>query len=235
MEAEKKNYSETLNLPKTDFPMRGGLPEKEPQILEELYNKNIYSKMVERNKNTGKSFVLHDGPPYANGNIHLGHAFNKILKDIIIKYKNMSGFYAPYIPGWDTHGLPIEKKVEQVLKISKDMVGIPEFRRKCKEYALEQVELQKKGFKRLGVLGDFENRYVTLDPDFEVEQIKVFADMYKKGYIYRAACSCRKENASVVRDILIEKEEERCSVLFEKHKMEKTSRGRRRAMTPTMF
>ena len=175
MEAEKKNYSETLNLPKTDFPMRGGLPEKEPQILEELYNKNIYSKMVERNKNTGKSFVLHDGPPYANGNIHLGHAFNKILKDIIIKYKNMSGFYAPYIPGWDTHGLPIEKKVEQVLKISKDMVGIPEFRRKCKEYALEQVELQKKGFKRLGVLGDFENRYVTLDPDFEVEQIKVFA------------------------------------------------------------
>jgi len=185
MEAEKKNYSETLNLPKTDFPMRGGLPENEPQILEELYNKNIYSKMVERNKNTGKSFVLHDGPPYANGNIHLGHAFNKILKDIIIKYKNMSGFYAPYIPGWDTHGLPIEKKVEQVLKISKDMVGIPEFRRKCKEYALEQVELQKKGFKRLGVMGDFENRYVTLDPDFEVEEIKVFADMYKKGYIYR--------------------------------------------------
>ena len=184
MENEKKNYSETLNLPHTDFPMRGNLPEKEPVILEKLETCEVYKKMLEKNK--GKNtFMLHDGPPYANGNIHLGHAFNKILKDIILKYKNMSGFYAPYIPGWDTHGLPIEKKVEQTLKISKDMVGVPEFRRKCKEYALEQVALQEKGFKRLGVLGDFENKYVTLDPDFEVEQIKVFADMYKKGYIYR--------------------------------------------------
>ena len=184
MENEKKNYSETLNLPKTDFPMRGNLPEREPLVLEKEYNEDVYKKLLEKNKGN-KTFFLHDGPPYANGNIHLGHAFNKILKDIIIKYKNMSGFYAPYIPGWDTHGLPIEKKVEQVLKISKDMVGIPEFRKKCKEYALEQVALQEKGFKRLGVMGDFDNKYVTLDPDFEVEQIKVFADMYKKGYIYR--------------------------------------------------
>ena len=185
MENEKKNYSETLNLPKTEFPMRGNLPEREPAVLEKLEQNEVYSKLLEKNKNTGKTFMLHDGPPYANGNIHLGHAFNKILKDIIIKYKNMQGFYAPYIPGWDTHGLPIEKKVEQVLKISKDMVGIPEFRKKCKEYALEQVALQEKGFKRLGVIGDYDNKYVTLDPDFEVEQIKVFADMYKKGYIYR--------------------------------------------------
>ena len=184
-EVEKKNYSETLNLPKTDFQMRGNLPEKEPQILERLSEQNVYAKMLEKNKNTGKTFMLHDGPPYANGNIHLGHAFNKILKDIILRYKNMSGFYAPYIPGWDTHGLPIEKKVEQVLKISKDMVGVPEFRKKCKEYALEQVALQEAGFKRLGVQGDYDNKYVTLDPEFEVEQIKVFADMYKKGYIYR--------------------------------------------------
>lgn len=185
MENEKKNYSETLNLPKTEFPMRGNLPEREPAVLEKQNELNVYKKLLEKNKNTGKTFMLHDGPPYANGNIHLGHAFNKILKDIIIKYKNMSGYYAPFIPGWDTHGLPIEKKVEQVLKISKDMVGVPEFRRKCEAYALEQVALQEGGFKRLGVLADYENKYVTLAHDFEVEQIKVFAEMYKKGYIYR--------------------------------------------------
>jgi len=184
MDNEKKNYSETLNLPKTEFPMRGNLPEREPAVLERQNEVKVYEKLLEKNKGN-KTFILHDGPPYANGNIHLGHAFNKILKDIIIKYKNMQGFYAPYIPGWDTHGLPIEKKVEQVLKISKDMVGVPEFRRKCKEYAITQVETQKEGFKRLGVIGDYENRYVTYDPEFEVEQIKVFADMYKKGYIYR--------------------------------------------------
>ena len=109
-EVEKKNYSETLNLPKPDFQMRGNIPEKEPQILERLSEQNVYAKMLEKNKNTGKTFMLHDGPPYANGNIHLGHAFNKILKDIILRYKNMSGFYAPYIPGWDTHGLPLKKR-----------------------------------------------------------------------------------------------------------------------------
>ena len=107
MENEKKNYSETLNLPKTEFPMRGNLPEREPAVLEKQNELNVYKKLLEKNKNTGKTFMLHDGPPYANGNIHLGHAFNKILKDIIIKYKNMSGYYAPFIPGWDTHGLPI--------------------------------------------------------------------------------------------------------------------------------
>ena len=160
-ENEKKNYSETLNLPKTEFPMRGNLPEREPAVLEKQNEAKVYEKLLEKNKGN-KSFILHDGPPYANGNIHLGHAFNKILKDIIIKYKNMQGFYAPYIPGWDTHGLPIEKKVEQVLKISKDMVGVPEFRRKCKEYAITQVATQEQGFKRLGVIGDFENKYVTL-------------------------------------------------------------------------
>lgn len=183
-ENEKKNYSETLNLPKTEFAMRGNLPEKEPKALETLEANNIYEKMLLKNKGN-TSFILHDGPPYANGNIHLGHAFNKILKDIILKYKTMSGFYTPYIPGWDTHGLPIEKKVEQVLGLKKDNIGIPAFRKACEKYALEQVELQKKGFKRLGILADYENRYVTLDPEFEAKQIEVFADMYKKGFIYR--------------------------------------------------
>lgn len=220
MENEKKNYSETLNLPHTDFPMRGNLPEKEPAVLEKFENNEVYKKMLEKNKGN-KTFMLHDGPPYANGNIHLGHAFNKILKDIILKYKNMSGFYAPYIPGWDTHGLPIEKKVEQTLNISKDLVGVPEFRKKCKEYALEQVAIQEKGFKRLGVLGDFEHKYVTLDPDFEVEQIKVFADMYKKGYIYRDLkpvywCEdCR----TALAEAEIEYQDDKATSIFVKFKM----------------
>ena len=184
MSEDTKNYSQTLNLPKTDFPMRGGLPEKEPQILAKWEEQDIYSKLMTQNKDK-KSFVFHDGPPYANGKIHIGHAFNKTLKDIIVRYKNMSGFCAHFIPGWDTHGLPIEKKVEQELKIRKDEVGIPKFRQICEEYAISQVEGQKQGFKRLGVIGDYDNSYITLDKDFEVTQVKVFADMYKKGYIYR--------------------------------------------------
>ena len=183
-EQKKKSYSDTLNLPKTEFPMRGNLPENEPKIIENAYKNKIYDKMLEKNKNN-QSYVLHDGPPYANGNIHLGHAFNKILKDIILKYKTMSGFYTPYIPGWDTHGLPIEKKVEQVMGLKKDIVGVPAFRQACEKYALEQVEVQKQGFKRLGIYADYENSYVTLDPEFEAKQIEVFANMYKKGYIYR--------------------------------------------------
>ena len=184
MSEDTKNYSQTLNLPKTDFPMRGGLPEKEPQILAKWEEQDIYNKLMAQNKDK-KSFVFHDGPPYANGKIHIGHAFNKTLKDIIVRYKNMSGFCAHFIPGWDTHGLPIEKKVEQELKIRKDEVGIPKFRQICEEYAISQVEGQKQGFKRLGVIGDYDNSYITLDKDFEVTQVKVFADMYKKGYIYR--------------------------------------------------
>jgi len=185
MSNEKKNYGETLNLPKTDFPMRGNLPEREPFFLERMENMKVYEKALAKNKESGKNFILHDGPPYANGNIHLGHAFNKILKDICVRYKTMQGYYAPYIPGWDTHGLPIEKKVQKELGISKDEVGIPKFREICKNYALEQVELQEGQFKRLGGLGDYEKKYLTLAPEFEAKQIEVFGEMYKKGYIYR--------------------------------------------------
>ena len=185
MSEEKKNYGETLNLPKTDFPMRGNLPEREPFFLERMENMNVYERALEKNKESGKNFILHDGPPYANGNIHLGHAFNKILKDICVRYKTMQGYYAPYIPGWDTHGLPIEKKVQKELGVSKDEVGIPKFREICKNYALEQVELQEGQFKRLGGLGDYDKKYLTLAPDFEAKQIEVFGKMYEKGYIYR--------------------------------------------------
>lgn len=188
MANEKKNYGETLNLPKTDFPMRGNLPEREPFFLERMQNMKVYEKALAKNKESGKNFILHDGPPYANGNIHLGHAFNKILKDICIRYKTMQGYYAPYVPGWDTHGLPIEKKVQKELGVNKDEVGIPKFREICKNYALEQVNLQKEQFKRLGGLGDYDDenkRYLTLNPEFEAKQIEVFGEMYEKGYIYR--------------------------------------------------
>lgn len=185
---EKKDYSVTLNLPKTEFEMRGNLPKKEPGILEKMLNDKVYYLALEKNKNTGKTFVLHDGPPYANGDIHAGHSLDKILKDIIIRYKTMNGFYSPYVPGWDTHGLPIEKKVQQDLKVTKDEVGVSKFREICKEYALDAVERTAKQFERLGGLGDYKDkskRYLTLHQNFEAAQIGVFGDMYKKGYIYR--------------------------------------------------
>ena len=185
---EKKDYSSTLNLPKTEFEMRGNLPAKEPKILEDFISKKVYYLALEKNKNTGKRFVLHDGPPYANGSIHTGHAIDKILKDIIIRYKTMNGYYAPYVPGWDTHGLPIEKKVQQEKKITKDDVGVTEFRKICKEFALEAVKKTATQFERLGGLGDYRDetkRYLTLDKKFEAKQIEVFGKMHEKGYIYR--------------------------------------------------
>lgn len=182
----KVDYSQTLNLPQTSFPMRGNLPEREPHLLQMMQEKQVYKKVLEKNKKTGKTFILHDGPPYANGDIHMGHSLNKVLKDIIVRHKTMCGCYSPYVPGWDTHGLPIEKKVQIEKKVFKDDVGVVKFREICKDFALNAVSNQAKQFVRLGGLGDYEkNKYVTLDPDFEAEQIQVFWDMYKKGYIYR--------------------------------------------------
>lgn len=177
-------YDKTLNLPKTEFPMRGGLPKKEPEILEQWETIELYKKIQEKNQGREK-FILHDGPPYANGDIHLGTSLNKILKDIVVKYKSMSGFDAPYVPGWDTHGLPIAQKVSNEWKINRHEVGIPAFREKCKEYALKYVDIQRESFKRLGVRGDFDHPYLTLDSKYEGTQIKVFGDMVDKGYIYK--------------------------------------------------
>ena len=174
---------DTLLMPKTKFPMRGNLPNKEPEFLKRWEEMDLYNKILE--KNAGKpSYVLHDGPPYANGNIHIGHALNKILKDFIVKYKNMNGFVSPYVPGWDTHGLPIE----QVLVnngVDRKSMPATKFRNKCKDYALKQVDKQRADFKKLGVIGDWENPYLTLDPKFEAEQIRVFGKMVDKGYIYK--------------------------------------------------
>ena len=178
------DYGKTLNLPQTEFSMRANLPTKEPIQLEEWENEELYKKIIK--KNEGKpTYILHDGPPYANGNIHLGHTLNKILKDIIVRQKNMSGYQSHYVPGWDTHGLPIEKQAIKKLGINPAQAGIVKFREVCREFALGHVDNQRTQFKRLGVLGDWENPYITLDPEYEAVQIEMFGEMAKKGYIYK--------------------------------------------------
>lgn len=176
---------ETLNLGQTAFPMRAGLPNKEPQWQEAWYQADIYKKRQALNE--GKpAFHLHDGPPYANGNIHVGHALNKISKDIIVRSKSMSGFRAPYVPGWDTHGLPIEQVLAKKGVKRKEM-DLAEYLEMCRDYALSQVDKQRDDFKRLGVSADWENPYITLTPDYEADQVRVFGAMADKGYIYRGA------------------------------------------------
>lgn len=177
------DYKDTLLMPKTDFPMRGGLPNKEPKIQEEWDEKNIYQKVLDKNEGN-PSYILHDGPPYANGNLHMGHALNKILKDIITRYKSMRGYYAPYVPGWDTHGLPIEQALTKK-GVKRKELSVAEFRKKCEAFALEQIENQKKDFKRLGIKGDFNDPYITLKPEYEAAQIRLFGEMADKGLIYK--------------------------------------------------
>ncbi|WP_342539774.1 isoleucine--tRNA ligase [Heyndrickxia sp. FSL K6-6286] len=177
------DYKDTLLMPKTEFPMRGNLPKREPEIQEKWKELNIYEKVQEHTKGR-PLFVLHDGPPYANGDLHMGHALNKTLKDFIVRYKSMTGFNAPYVPGWDTHGLPIEQALTNKGVKRKEM-SVAEFRKLCEEYAYQQVDNQREAFKRLGVRGDWENPYITLKPEYEAQQIKVFGEMAKKGYIYK--------------------------------------------------
>ena len=178
------DYRETLNLPKTDFPMRGNLPIREPEILNEWEETQLY-ETVQKSRAGAPRFVLHDGPPYANGDIHLGHALNKVLKDIVVKYKTMMGYDAPYIPGWDTHGLPIEQQVIKKLGLNRHAVSTLEFRARCREYAEKYVDIQREQFKRLGIRGDWEHPYLTLQQEYEAAQIGVFGEMAKKGYIYK--------------------------------------------------
>ena len=184
MSEEKKDYSSTLNLPKTDFPMRGNLPTKEPETLKAVFENGLYEKILKKNEGH-KHFVLHDGPPYANGEIHAGHALNKILKDTIVRYKAMKGFYAPFIPGYDTHGMPTEKKAIEKLGLDRSKIPVTKFRDTCREFTTNYKDIQTEGFKRLGVLGDWAHPYITYDHATEARQIGVFGDMYKKGYIYK--------------------------------------------------
>ncbi len=182
---QQQEFNQTLNLPQTDFPMRAGLPQREPEFLKKWDEEDIYGKLME--KNEGKPlYVLHDGPPYANGNIHIGTALNKIIKDMIVRYYNLAGYKAPFVPGFDTHGLPIELKARAKAGIEKALSMSPvELRDICRDFALQYVEDQTNQFKRLGVLGDWEHPYLTLAHDFEARQIEVFGEMATKGYIYK--------------------------------------------------
>ncbi|STO08536.1 isoleucine--tRNA ligase [Exiguobacterium aurantiacum] len=177
------NYKDTLLMPETDFAMRGNLPKREPQMQEAWEQMDLYTRVQE--KNAGKpQYILHDGPPYANGDIHMGHALNKVLKDIIVRFKSLNGYQSPMIPGWDTHGLPIENALQKAGVNRKEMT-VAEFREKCAAYAMEQVNSQREQFKRLGLLADFDNPYITLLPEYEAAQIRLFGTMAEKGYIYK--------------------------------------------------
>lgn len=214
-----QDYNETINLPKTDFPMRANLPKREPGFLAgwEQDNNALYHALMK--KNEGKPlFVLHDGPPYANGNLHMGHALNKVLKDFIVRYKNMAGFYAPYVPGWDTHGLPIERQAIQAYGMDRDKVSVSEFRQKCEEFARKHVNTQREQFKRLGVIGDWEHPYLTLTHDFEAKQIEIFGEMAKKGYIYKGLKPvywCPHDETALA-EAEIEYQDEPCSSIYVK-------------------
>ena len=180
------DYSKTLHLPETEFPMRGNLPKKEPGFVEFWQQNHLYEKRIEKRKKEGApTFVLHDGPPYANGKIHIGHALNKTLKDIIVRYHHMAGNEAIYVPGWDTHGLPIEYAVLKDSGEDRANMTPLELRRKCLAYAKKWIEIQKEDFIRMGVVGDFAHRYVTFDPHLEAKELEVFGEMANKGYIYK--------------------------------------------------
>ncbi len=178
------NYRDTLNLPKTDFPMRANLSKREPGFIDKWEKENIYKKIRQASKGN-ELFILHDGPPYANGNIHMGHALNKVLKDIIVKMKNMQGYDAPYIPGWDCHGLPIEHEVVKKLGKKAREKTQNQIRKMCREYATKFVDLQKQDFKRLGVFGDYDDPYLTMSHRYEAGIVKAFGELFKKGYIYK--------------------------------------------------
>ena len=177
------DYKTTLNLPETDFPMRGNLPKREPDMLKDWYAQDAYQAMRDARVGAPK-YILHDGPPYANGDIHIGHAVNKVLKDIVVKSHVLEGFDSPYVPGWDCHGLPIEHKVETTIgKIGKEFDDANAFRDACRAYAHEQIEIQKAGFKRLGILGDWDNPYLTMAPKTEADTVRTLGELVKGGHL----------------------------------------------------
>ena len=178
------DYNKTINLPKTDFPMRAGLPKREPEMLKRWQEQDVYHEMLKKNEGKPR-FNLHDGPPFSNGALHMGHALNKAIKDFITRSYAMRGYYTPYIPGWDNHGMPIESAIIKEQKLNRKAMSVPEFRSACHDYARHYMDVQSEGFQRMGVLGDWEHPYATMDPGFEAEEVKVFGEMYKKGYIYK--------------------------------------------------
>ncbi len=215
------DYNKTLNLPVTDFPMRASLPQREPDMAKKWDEDGLYKEIIRRRE--GKpQYILHDGPPYANGDVHLGTALNKVLKDMVVRYKNLAGYRSDYVPGWDTHGLPIERKALQKLGIDRSKVSPVELRERCREFALQYVDSQRSEFKRLGVLGDFEDPYLTLRPAFEARQVEIFGKMVEKGYIYKGLkpvywCS---DCGTALAEAEIEYNEDPCNSIYVKFRVE---------------
>lgn len=225
-----QDYNKTINLPHTDFPMRAGLPQREPGFLKAWQEEKVYKKLLE--KNAGKpKYVLHDGPPFSNGNIHMGTAMNKVLKDFVNRYKSMSGYYVPYVPGWDNHGMPIESAIIKKNKLDRKKMSISEFRSACRDFAMDFVNIQREQFIRLGVIGDWENPYLTMDPKFEAEEVKVFGEMYKKGYIYKGLKPvywCAHDETALA-EAEIEYQEDPCESIYVKFRV-KDDKGKLSAL-----
>ena len=211
------DYNATVNLPKTDFPMRAGLPKREPEMLEQWNKIDVYGLLMKKNK--GKPlFSLHDGPPFSNGGLHMGHALNKALKDFINRSYAMRGYYTPYIPGWDNHGMPIESAIIKEQKLNRKEMSVADFRTACHEYADKYIGIQMEGFKRMGVLADWEHPYKTMNPSFEAEEVKVFGEMYKKGYIYKGLKPvywCPKDETALA-EAEIEYQDDPCTTVYVK-------------------
>ncbi|MBQ5649148.1 MAG: class I tRNA ligase family protein, partial [Clostridia bacterium] len=214
------DYTSTLNLPKTEFSMRANLPQREPEMLKADEELGIYAKLLEKNADN-KTFILHDGPPFSNGYIHMGHALNKILKDFIIKYKAMTGYCTPYVPGWDNHGMPIESAIIKKNKLDRKKMSIPEFRSACHEFAQNFVDLQREDFKRLGVMGDWDHPYLTMAPEMEAEEVRVFGKMYENGYIYKGLKPvywCPKDETALA-EAEIEYSDDECVSIYVKFRL----------------
>ena len=213
-------YKNTIITPKTSFPMKAGLPNREPSMLENWEKLDVYQAMLEKNKDC-KPFVLHDGPPFSNGDIHMGHALNKTLKDFIVRSHAMQGYYTPYVPGWDNHGMPIESAIIKKNKLNRKAMPVPEFRSACEEFAENYIQRQMAGFKRLGVIGDWEHPYRTMDRKFEAEEIKIFGAMYRKGYIYKGLKPvywCPKDETALA-EAEIEYQDDSCTSVYVKFPM----------------
>ena len=213
-------YKNTIITPKTSFPMKAGLPNREPSMLENWEKLDVYHAMLEKNKDC-KPFVLHDGPPFSNGDIHMGHALNKTLKDFIVRSHAMQGYYTPYVPGWDNHGMPIESAIIKKNKLNRKAMPVPEFRSACEEFAENYIQRQMAGFKRLGVIGDWEHPYRTMDRKFEAEEIKIFGAMYRKGYIYKGLKPvywCPKDETALA-EAEIEYQDDPCTSVYVKFPM----------------
>ena len=216
-----KDYKATLNMPQTGFPMRAGLPQREPAMLENWIKQDIYNELLKKNEGKPR-FSLHDGPPFSNGNIHMGHALNKAIKDFIVRSYAMRGYYTPYIPGWDNHGMPIESAIIKEQKLNHKAMSVSAFRTACHDYAEKYVQKQKEGFMRLGVIGDWEHPYRTMDKGFEADEVRIFGKMYRNGHIYKGfkpVYWCAKDETALA-EAEIEYQDDPCTTVYVKFPME---------------